>query len=1425
MRRIPFIREKKMKSKMVILLTLILSIFLAGQAYSATITAYPTKVPKGAFVGGPLGTNNYYWQMITLTAGAPAHAAAATATITLPTGMYVADTDGDAGYTDEVTLVYDEVDADGMTATVTATIGTVVIAIVAQATEVGDVLRVMIPVTTDVTPSGSTGTYTVTWSDATDGITVSDGQVITYIDPGAKALQLVTFADNLSANDDTTRAIGDKYPTAAAPTYGALPDMIVDLGDGAVNSANRGTTMMFPALTGVNSNEVGYQLWVSTDSTLAHVDSLTSGVFHAIDFATMQVYTANEGGTGSISYSMGGYPEGKYYFYVTSVLTGNFPLSRSDGLVVRHWPVINNLAWDYNHSGAYITGVGGTGDDKNLFLDTGNYYKYDGTIDPNASYDYVYLYANVLDLDDNAKLTLFYSANASLDTSAVLKSGSAADTTLAITGLTGATLIKADLLENQQDETGFIKWRWNVNPDSVGAVVPAKSYTVYGILCDSKHFYMTTLKGAGASSLSASVNNSPKLLFDALTEYDTNGAAGIQVDVARQDVIMVSWGKSGINGDKDLDDSALIELYAVRDDTPATPTYDYSEAALIRAAAAATPAVVHRISNGLSEDLEAKNRSWLAWDLKKDYKETGWAPVEGGGAIYILYGIIDENKTGGTVRVVVLGPTDAISLLPDHAVSVANTAIAFTNNPYSRLFDPPAKGVTINAEQTYRMKYYSFDWDAGVASGQTAIFVVNTNTTGYTDGPATTTVATLSAAANGKAYCLTSTDGTLAAGVWLTANTDSAYYDLTISPPGTINKYVTSMNGANDLTNGSYWVYIGVDPNNNAFVDGTEVVYRAPGTLTIQNIGATAPPVKNLFVSPMEVTTAQGDTTQFTLRSASNGSSVDRIDAFIAVEKNYWNIVSPLTPFTALGTFSDQLIANQVIDDAVNNRWIMRLVAFQSGGTDFTITAGGLGDPVASFKLVSKGTAVPLEQETSIYFVNEPMNNRVTKFSHDGVDISTNNLPSTVKVVPRAIVEGIVQLEGRSANNVQFTFDLRKRGSYEPVTDTLFINTNDRDLVATGIQYIPDSDGKFTFMKVPTGQWDVVVKYDRYVSPWTLPVNVYPGVDTVFVNFGVILGGDCFGYVDSLGIVLPDNEIKAEDLNRIRTAFLATPASPKWNNGVDNWKWCDINQDNVVEVDDLAMATKNVNTTGAQPVYKKASPPDNINLNAFVQFMNVPSSLSAGQTYTIQVVAKNTAGIRAYFVNMKYDSQALTLEKIMKGEFINSDSYSFPVIGEGKVGLVNSAYGDGIFSGDGVLAEVTFTAIRDGVFTSDMLGLVEASFVNKDSMIQDVLPNSPLNAAAATPLAFTLGQNFPNPFNPTTSIGFSVPETGQVMINIYDILGRNVRTLISGQYTPGRYSVVWDAKDSNGRMVSSGTYLYRITAGKFTEARRMLFMK
>ncbi len=100
-----------------------------------------------------------------------------------------------------------------------------------------------------------------------------------------------------------------------------------------------------------------------------------------------------------------------------------------------------------------------------------------------------------------------------------------------------------------------------------------------------------------------------------------------------------------------------------------------------------------------------------------------------------------------------------------------------------------------------------------------------------------------------------------------------------------------------------------------------------------------------------------------------------------------------------------------------------------------------------------------------------------------------------------------------------------------------------------------------------------------------------------------------------------------------------------------------------------------------------------------------------------------------------------------------------------------------------------------------------------------------LNRKPIIPITFTLHQNFPNPFNPITTLRYDLPSDAFVILTVYDMLGKKITQLVNTNQEAGFRSVQWDATDSMGRPVSAGVYLYQISAGEIVHTKKMVLLK
>ncbi len=145
-----------------------------------------------------------------------------------------------------------------------------------------------------------------------------------------------------------------------------------------------------------------------------------------------------------------------------------------------------------------------------------------------------------------------------------------------------------------------------------------------------------------------------------------------------------------------------------------------------------------------------------------------------------------------------------------------------------------------------------------------------------------------------------------------------------------------------------------------------------------------------------------------------------------------------------------------------------------------------------------------------------------------------------------------------------------------------------------------------------------------------------------------------------------------------------------------------------------------------------------------------------------------------------------------------------------------------IAAGDSVVAAF---AILAGTDHEDLINNLNAAREMYGSPVG--VGDSGHGGGAVLPRAFSLSQNYPNPFNPSTTIRYEVPDGAgeRVNLEIFDVRGRKVRTIVDGSKAPGRYSVQWNGRGDGGETLSSGVYLYRLTSGEFEQTRRMLLLK
>jgi hypothetical protein len=165
-----------------------------------------------------------------------------------------------------------------------------------------------------------------------------------------------------------------------------------------------------------------------------------------------------------------------------------------------------------------------------------------------------------------------------------------------------------------------------------------------------------------------------------------------------------------------------------------------------------------------------------------------------------------------------------------------------------------------------------------------------------------------------------------------------------------------------------------------------------------------------------------------------------------------------------------------------------------------------------------------------------------------------------------------------------------------------------------------------------------------------------------------------------------------------------------------------------------------------------------------------------------------------------------------------------PLAITGKGELITATYTEGVYysSNDGESWQ-NYTSNMKLAEVNDIIIDKEANiFLATDESVWRSNPDSIVSVAENTeiPSEYNLYQNYPNPFNPTTTIKYSVKEAGMVTLTVYDILGKEIRTLVNETKSPGEYTATFDASS-----LPSGIYIYTIRTGSFNASRKLVLLK
>ena len=213
-----------------------------------------------------------------------------------------------------------------------------------------------------------------------------------------------------------------------------------------------------------------------------------------------------------------------------------------------------------------------------------------------------------------------------------------------------------------------------------------------------------------------------------------------------------------------------------------------------------------------------------------------------------------------------------------------------------------------------------------------------------------------------------------------------------------------------------------------------------------------------------------------------------------------------------------------------------------------------------------------------------------------------------------------------------------------------------------------------------------------------------------------------------------------------------------------------------------------------------------------------------GGEAAVDLHAERVTDLRAFGLVLRYDAMRVRFVGLEPGELLETGGAAplLHILSEepGQIVLGNGlAQGDRV-TGSGRLARLRFDV---GADRSSVTFTPLAYVLRSDGVPRAV---ESFAAARLLPRAYQLGNNYPNPFNPSTQIDYAMPTEGPVRLQLFDVLGQRVRLLVDeSAHRAGYHSVVWDGRDASGRNVGSGIYFYLLEAGSFRQMRRMVLIK
>ncbi len=1072
-----------------------------------------------------------------------------------------------------------------------------------------------------------------------------------------------------------------------------------------------------------------------------------------------------------------------YYLYATlsSVDPIDSVLAVSSGIIVRHHPVVDSTA------------IRPTLADGDTILNSGGL-----PSPPKVEYD-ISWFTRDLD-DDDVEVKLFLNESSSLTKGDITFD---ADT---IAGLDGSYLIGYHTLNdtiNYFNMTDFF-------PD----IIPKGLYYVYVAANDGKN------ANVYHSAEQIRIKHSPQITLDSPPVIP--GFAMDTVDSGIQQNITIGWSFSGKDGDIDLDDNAAIAIFM---DTAGSYHGDLTIGGVADSFFVKTPLPIN-LTGGftITENGDWENDMWVL-DLTKLSQSQNQRI---GYSVWRFFALISD----GADTIVAASPgstyfkhTPYLKFLQDFGGEEELTRSSLASgSPLG------ADQVKIKKGDVFRINFEAFDLDTAL---QYIRLVATTNSS--------------DTALNWSDFSFTHQGGTPDAWV-INSDTGSAMQPTIDTLLSTSDSYYDWNTGnMGRLVDDDYYIHAFVTHNRkqdslSVTPDSLPARFKASGTVDISGADRVIS-TSNVRIIPNVVSLTKSDTITLDIMVNTPGNSssnpVQGVFIYFDLPDTLFEIIDQKPSVGGIQPYifpSGAFFGSDTLSGGGSITYNSETEQLEFGLEKFSNDDGYTnGDSIfAQIQIVSKGTGYVSSEETEIDFVME--SGRKTRFIYktDEIPILPYSPAIKMRTAPLPRIIGNVPLQARGSDySKEITFELREIGSYLPIDDSAFEALNDENSNKPGIQIMTDRDGKFELIGVPKGKYNLVAKTTNYLSSQYFNINVVPGDYLVGINptrdslhvapdinefdYKELRGGDVSSG-DSTGY--GDNWVDADDITFIKLYYTYDTSATTYGDVGD------INGNGEIDLEDLMITSDNYNLHGAYPTFGKVSGKDNS--NSKMKLLDIPEIVFSEDEFDVSVWIENVSDLRGYQFTVKYDPdkyELINLERDMtEGDFLisgepdNNKTVFFTTDDrKGKMyvgcllGHVETA------EGNGKLVELKFKAKVDGDTPDIQLtNILVGNSGNKMTKLADVVN---------IPYEFKLSQNYPNPFNPITNIRFQLPEASKVTLKIYNILGQEIKTVVSKNLDAGYHTVKWDGTNDFGLKVASGVYIYQVKAGSFIASKKMVFLK